>query len=304
MEWLEQFIEHKNSFARLNWSAVSEHVQLNLSTEDQDVLWNNIALAWVDKLKSNMAEHHRMHESDNFILLSSESDHYVSVLLGFLERSRKKILYALRGIAADPGPGKYVVLVFDDLDSYYLYISCLYPEEGVFGLSSGIYINDSYGHFAFPHQEINYAESIAAHELTHALLNHLSLPTWLDEGMAVGMESLITGFASGVMDREMHSRHRAFWNESRVQEFWSGDSFFRADSGQELSYHLAQFLVNSLSQDYDAFVELVNLADRADAGESAVEEIYDGSLNSLISPLLGEGPWIPDPSIWKNYLAK
>ena len=170
----------------------------------------------------------------------------------------------------------------------------------MYGLSSGIYLNKGYGHFAFPHQDISYAEPITAHEMTHALLAHLPIPAWLNEGMAVTIENMITGSAPLMMDDQMYARHKAFWGEKEIQEFWSGDSFYRPDEGQELSYHLAQFAVNSLSQEYDTFIKFVNSADFNDGGEAAANDTYGESLGNLISQYFGDGNWSPNPEEWNN----
>jgi len=100
------------------------------------------------------------------------------------------------------------------------------------------------------------------------------------------------------MDNEVDACHQAFWGEKEIQQFWSGESFHRPDEDQELSYHLAQFAVNSLSQDYEAFVRFVNAANFSDAGESAAYNIYAGSLGNLIARFFGEGEWSPRPETW------
>jgi hypothetical protein len=102
------------------------------------------------------------------------------------------------------------------------------------------------------------------------------------------------------MDNEQYSRHQSFWGSDEIQEFWSGDAFHRPDEGQELSYHLAQFAVNSLSQDYESFIEFVNLAKYEDGGESAALEIYGSSLGYIIEQYFGGGNWIPNPDAWKK----
>ncbi len=252
----------------------------------------------MSKLKEKLPEAYLIHESNNFILLTSEKNTYVSSFLKFLEKSLKEILNILPGIASDDGYGKYIVLIFDDIDEYYSYMSYYYPDEGEFGLSAGVYLNKGYGHFAFPHQDLMYAEPIAAHELTHALLANLPIPLWLNEGLAVNIEDHLTGFKPFRMDKEMATRHQAFWGKNEVQEFWSGDSFSRIDEGQELSYHLAQFAVQYLAQDYDVFAKFVNSAHHSDAGESAAKELYDGSLSSLLFNILGENDWSPKPESW------
>jgi hypothetical protein len=300
MEWLEKHFHYRDGFPRPHWEAIYSEVEDFHNDTDHHELWCSIARAWATKLATALPGKYAIHESENFILLTSESGRYVSLFQGFLERTLKRILSTLRGIASDDGLGKYVVLIFDDIDAYYSYISDFYPKDGIYALSSGTYLNRGFGHFVFPHQELSYAESIAAHEMTHALLAHLPIPAWLNEGMAVNMENEITGSAPLRMDNELYARHQSFWGEQEIQEFWSGDSFHRPDEGQELSYQLAQFAVQSLSQDYEAFAEFANAANESDGGESAAHNVFEGSLGNLISKYFGEGEWSPRPATWAD----
>ena len=304
MDWLQQHFNESENFPRPNWDAIYAAVDDNYKDIDQHKLWCEIAKIWMRKLKTKLPDEYSIYESDNFLLLTSQKNEYVTKLQTFLENSLKTILRTLSKIANDDGYGKYVVLIFDDIDDYYAYMSYFYPDEGEFGLSSGIYLNDGYGHFAFPFQDLMYAEPIAAHELTHALLSHLPIPLWLNEGLAVNIEDLITGFKSFRMDNEMARRHQAFWGEEEIQEFWKGDAFSRIDEGQELSYHLAQFSVQLLSQDYNHFVKFVNSAHHSDAGESAANEIYGGSLGGLLTNILGDYDWSPKPQLWKEKYSR
>jgi len=303
MEWVNKYFDETGDFPRPNWADIYEHVEAHLKDVDQDELWREIANAWILKLKSKLSDDYQIYESDNYILVTSESDRYVTLLSGFLESALRKILSALKGMASDEGYGKYVVIVFNDIDDYYSYMSYYYPEDGVFGLSSGVYLNNGYGHFVFPHQDVAYAESITAHEMTHSLLSHLPIPLWLNEGMAVTIENMIAGSAPLRMDNELFARHKAFWGEKEIQEFWSGDAFHRPDEGQELSYHLAQFAVKSLSHDYEAFVRFANMANYDDGGESAANEIFGGGLGGLgglIAQFFGDGDWAPKPQEWNK----
>lgn len=295
MEWMNQHFRDIDGYPRPDWDAIYNHVETHLNSEDQHELWCEIARVWMKRLKQKLPDTYSIHESDNFIIVTSESDKYVSLFQAFLEQALKKILSTLRDIASDDGYGKYVVLIFDDIDAYYAYLSYFYSEDGVYGLSSGIYLNKGYGHFAFPHQELTYAESIATHEMTHALVDHLPIPAWLNEGMAVNIEELITGSAPLRMDDEQYAKHQSFWDEKEIQEFWSGKSFNRSDQGQELSYQLAQFAVNSLAQEYELFVEFANKAHYSDGGEAAAIVVFGGSLGNLIAQYFGEGDWAPNP---------
>ena len=298
MDWLEQYINNIDNIPRPDWESIYAHVDNHYKDFDQHALWCDIALTWMNKLKSSLNNNYKIVESDNFIIVTSESDSYISTFQSFLERTRGKILNILNGIALDEGFGKHVVLIFDDIDFYYRYLSYYYSEDGEYGLSSGTYLNKGYGHFAFPHQDIFYAETIAAHEMTHALTFHLPMPLWLNEGIAVTIENYITNSTPLTMDNELYSRHKLFWGEQEIQEYWSGESFFRPDQGQELSYHLAQFCVDTLSKDYESFREFANKAHYSDGGEAALKEIFDSSLQDLISQYFGEGNWKPNPECW------
>lgn len=288
MEWLDQHFREVDNFPRPNWEAIYAEVEKNHKDTDQHNLWCAIARSWMNRITSGLPSDYAIHESDNFILVTSESEKYVSNFLEYLERTHKRILNTLHGIASGKSFGKHVVLIFDQIDLYYSYLSYFYEKDGEYGLSSGIYLNKGHGHFAFPHQEPSYAESIAAHELTHALLSHLSIPDWLNEGMAVGIEDLITDSAPQRMDSKIYARHQSFWGDKEIQEFCSGKSFERPDEGQELSCHLAQFIVDSLSQDYDKFIEFTNKANSSDGGEAAAKEVYGTSLKNIITQYFSE----------------
>ena len=82
-------------------------------------------------------------------------------------------------------------------------------------------------------------------------------------------------------------------DEKKIQEFWTGRSFNRPDEGQDLSYHLAQFLVQSLARNFQSFKQFVLQAHFEDSGESAARAVYNNTLGYLIEGVLGEGEWSP-----------
>jgi len=259
-----------------------------------------VARTWLSILSDALDKGYSTSESENFLILSNEDSVYLNTFSKFLERSRQQLLKVLPDIVNDEGHGKHVVIIFEDINSYYDYISFYGPKEGTFGLSSGMYLNYGYGHFVFPHQDIDYAREVAAHEMTHALLQSLPIPLWLDEGLAMNMERLICNIPAPRLNRTMYEKHLNFWDAKKIQEFWQGSSFSRADEGQGLSYDLAQILVNNLSDDYDAFVKFANQAHYEDGGEKAIENVFDLSLGDMIFNFLGEGDWWPEPETWEN----
>jgi len=297
IDWLKPLMPVADSLPRPDWSKINEHIERNLSHQDKDTLWISIAHDWVRATATHLKHEYTATETDNFILLSGQSERYNQSLIHFLERCRARLLKVLKNIADDKGYGKYVVMVFSDIDAYYDYVSFYGPQDGTYGLSSGMYLNYGYGHFVFQQDNLDMAELIAAHEMTHALLAHLSLPAWLDEGMAVNMEAVICGNAPQRVNHPMFELH---WGPDEIQEFWNGDSFFRSDDGQQLSYQMAQVLVTNLSKDYETFQKFANAANHSDGGEAAMNHVYGLSLGDLAASFLGEGDWHPKPKNWPS----
>jgi len=283
---------------RPDWKQIYHYIETNRSSQDQGGLLNLIVYDWMDKTVQHLGHCYTKTESKNFILISSKEERYNQSLISFLERSRARLMHIAKGIVSDQGWGKHLVIVFADMDSYYDYVSHYGPQEGTYGLSSGMYLNYGYGHFVFQNEDLDNAEPIAAHEMTHALLAHLPIPVWLNEGMAVNMESMICGRRPPPVTQSMFEQHQTFWREQRIQEFWSGDAFFRPDQGQQLSYEMAQVLVTNLSKNYSAFQRFANKAHYADGGEAAMLEVYDVGLGDLATGFLGHGSWQPTPDRW------
>jgi hypothetical protein len=190
MEWPDHHFPESQGFPRPDWEVIYADIDKQAQDEEQEALWNQATDHWIEQLNTRLGPDSAIRETDNFILLTSEPERYVSLLLAFLERTLKRILQALKGIAQDEGYGKHLVLIFEDIDQYYAYLSDFYDQDGIYGLSSGVYLNKGYGHFAFPRKDLSYAEAVATHELTHALLTHLPIPPWL---METAMPSLSQG---------------------------------------------------------------------------------------------------------------
>lgn len=281
------------NYYRPNWESIHQKIDKEIPEEDRNNAWLKECDRWLQTLIQELGDSYHTIESENFIILSSESDDYEQYFLKFLEFSRNKILQTLEGIASDDGYGKHVVFIAADQETYYDYILMFYPDEAKVGLSSGVYLNDGYGHFVFPSHEINYTEPVAVHELTHACLSHLPIPNWLNEGLAVSMEDVVLTRHYFEINKEIVSKHQQYWDQKNIQSFWKGKSFSNTDEGQELSYHLAQLLVQNISRDYEQFVGFSNHAHHKDAGQEASQKHLNICLGDLLTGLLGEGDWSP-----------
>lgn len=260
---------------------------------------NGLAAAWLDATTVSLADHYARGESDHFMLLSSLEPRATGVLLNYLERSRKRVLATLPGIAADHGHGKTVVMVFGQEESYYQYVAnygsdSSQPEA----YSGGMFIDAGYGHFVFTQGTFEAMEPVVVHELTHCLVRHLQIPAWLNEGLAVNTEHRFVPPRPRYRPNELEYLFARFWNASTIQEFWSGKSFVRPDDGQALSYELARLLVQLLGKDYGLLTRFCEAAFYQDGGESAAITVLGMSLEELAASVLGPGTWKPDPVSW------
>lgn len=272
-----------------DWSKIHDQIGTDHSPSELNRLWEIECDKWLQDLVNHFGTDYKLEDSKNFTVMSNEGDRYIELFLKSMERNRSRILSALKGIASDKGYGKHVVLIFKDADQYYDYLGLHYASEGDFGASAGVYINDGYGHFAFPSQQIELAENISVHELTHALTAHLPLPVWLSEGLALLIEDHLTIHTLEI-DTTIMAKHQRYWNEKSIQHFWTGESFQATDQGQELSYHLSHILIRNLAKS-DGFLEFANEAHMHDAGEAAANTHLNISLAQLISLVFGDGDW-------------
>ena len=88
-------------------------------------------------------------------------------------------------------------------------------------------------------------------------------------------------------------------NEFRkvLAEYVAQFQTLRPDEGSELSYELAEELV---ARDYAQYRSFMHAAHMADGGSKAAQSVLGYSLEDLAAAVLGEGPWTPDPSKWRQ----
>lgn len=269
-----------------DWPAI--HLWLDMATDEsmKNAAYIACVRAWLLHFCKALGANYYLLESEQAMVLSSAKPDIVQVTLSYMERTLKRISYMLDGLAKVPSHGKSILILFDDLDDYYRYVSYYYPEDGKFALSGGIHINAQCSHFVTVENDLPLIEPIIVHEMTHACLSHLPLPAWIYEGLAVIVEQELAGrkFASWT-PQEMREKHMFFWGKSEIQEFWSGSSFQRTDDGNLLSYDLARILVEQLGQNWDQFRQFALVADQRDGGAHAARKFFGVSLGALVASL-------------------
>jgi hypothetical protein len=116
----------------------------------------------------------------------------------------------------------------------------------------------------------------------------------LNEGLAILFERAVGDSHRPLMDHELRERHLAFWNPENIQKFWSGVSFREPGDSNELSYNLAEVIINLLlTQQRAEFGGFVKEARWDDAGQTAALDYMGIDLGAVMGTFLGEGNWRP-----------
>jgi hypothetical protein len=138
-------------------------------------------------------------------------------------------------------------------------------------------------------------------------LYHLSMPQWLEEGLAQMFEHDVTGSSPLEVDAEMARRQKRYWGRCGLDGFWRGEVFSRRGKVQELSYQLAEILVRLLVEEgrprwfgrvrepQRRLLAFLREASMSDCGEAACREHLGVALSDLAARFLGPGSWSPGP---------
>ena len=287
-----------------DWSAVNAWVASLATSTDQAEAWAAAELAWLAHLKHALGPRYHLVSHGSAILLSPLAPRVASATVEFMTKTLSRIERMLEGVGAAPEWGKDIMLVFEDGDGYYRYVSRYYPDDGEFAFSGGMHVNFGCSHFVSFQAELRDMEPVIVHEMTHGCLSHLEIPAWLNEGLAVNTERRLSPPPGQQhTPQELHQMHQAFWTEDTIQEFWSGKSFLRPDEGNLLSYELARILAEQFSRDWDRFKGFILRATPADAGRAAAMEEMGVDLGEAVSALFGfedSALWSPDPMRWEG----
>lgn len=291
-------------FPVVDWDAAQQWVEALPDESAQADAWSACELAWLEHMREALGPGYSVGSKGSAIVLSTLPGHVADATLAYVERTLRHIMRVLDGVAFTPDWGHDILIVFDDEDAYYRYISHYYPDAGEFAASSGMYINFGCGHFVTVKADLHTIEPIIAHELTHSCLAHLPIPAWLNEGLAVNTEHRLSPPAYKPPNAQMqHARHQKFWGVEEIQEFWSGKSFLRNDEGNELSYDLARILVAQFAKDWERFKQFTLGADAADGAASAAQEHLGIDLGATVCALLELAPnaaYAPQPQTWQG----
>jgi hypothetical protein len=286
-------------FCRPRWDRIAERIEQEVPEGDWQAAWEAVARDWVQRLRDDLGHDYRVYETPNFLILTEAGERVVNDACRSFEEALAGIMERLSGVASDEGFGKHVVLMFREVADYYRYITHFYPD-GDHPMSGGVCLSGhGYIHFAFPTPDYSSYGTVLVHELTHALLVQLPIPSWLNEALAMRMEQVICRTETFELDRDEFERHLRHWNVSTMQQFWTGESWGIPGDSFELSYSLAQVLWRKIEVNLglprEAVLGFVADADFRDGGAAACRQHLGLSLGELIGDFLGDGEWEPKP---------
>ena len=281
-----EHIQRPFGYPIVDWKAVYAWVDGQSSEQARAKAWDLSEQAWLLHLRAALGDKYTLLQSETAALISPLQDNVANATLEYMNRTLKRVTKVLDGVADFSAPGKDILIVFENEDQYYNYVSCHDSDGGEFALSSGMFIDAGCGHFVTVQSDLPRIEPVIAHEMTHAGLAHLHIPLWLNEGLAVATERRLAGVQPGQYTaREMQEKHLEFWGAEEIQEFWSGSSFRRIDDGNLLSYDLARILVENFSSDWPKFKEFVLAAQASDGGADAAQRYLGVSLGMCVAML-------------------
>jgi hypothetical protein len=291
-------------FSHPDWKLIRQQIGSRFGNEQWPQAWREAGIKWLGQLCDDLGGDYRRCESRNFLLLSAQTESCNQAILTIAEEAIGTICKIVGLINyGKPVYGKHVILVFNEEDDYYSYIS-YFHRDGEHSRSAGTFISGGYHHIALPYVHISGARRVLVHELTHNYVCYLHVPIWLNEGLSQRVESeLIRNMQGGwgvgtasrvpVLNADLAEEHHAYWNEKNIQDFWAGTSFYSPGDVNRLSYSLGEILVELISKNWGAFLDFVKNADWRDGGQDAALKCLNRCLGDVAGTFLGPGDWRP-----------
>jgi hypothetical protein len=311
---LEPAIDLADGFHHADWQFIQQWIISHVAPENTEAAWNEAVLLWLGKVRVDLGGGYFILQSPKAVLLCELPLEKAEWLLGATDSAADTIRIRLGKTAWRHSFGKRVVLLFSEQDDYYQYLSH-FSRDGEQASSGGVCIHSGCTHIAIPWQDEAEALNAVVHELTHDCLAHLPLPLWLNEAVSVTLQKAIApavqpvgrseqdalfsasiNWQVPIMWDELAERHFGFWNETNIQSFWAGTSFFEPGDPNELSYSLAEVLLKLLTErgDAKAMQDFIEAAQQDDAGQTAALDCLGADLGEIAGTFLGAGNWRPN----------
>lgn len=254
--------------------------------------FDGIRQQWLRSLIQQLGAGYGLNHSAHFVVVTGPSyAKRVRWLCDTAEKILARVHSLLGGLGENLLRANHVIVVFDSFEAYKRHVESFAPDSAAENVSSsGVLIQPQVQpvHIALPLQDLSVTEGLLAHELTRLAIVSLDAPIWLEEGFACNIEHELTGFPPLLIDEVSVKRLREFWDTKKIQQFWSGESFYHIDERAEHSRSLAQLLVHALVRQYESSVvrRFVLMAQKKDSGEQSAAENLNVSLGDVLVAVL------------------
>jgi hypothetical protein len=270
--------------------------------DEEEAWWLEFVRVWLGRVAQSLGGTYRVVESKGFQLLTNLSDREAAACLKEFEFRHTRLCallgprVAARGTAINRLNGKSVVLHFEKRRDFEAFHSHSSPV-GEQAPAGGVFYRRGYSHMAF-YGCVDTIMPTFSHEYTHAQLCLLSLPVWLEEGVAQHMEAALEDDHMWLEKSDLRELQDCLriWNADNIQTFWANRGFSDAEL-QMASYRLAdalfQTIVTCLKPSSTALQNLLLASDYDDAGAYALKTHLGVTLGELTANVLGPGDWEP-----------
>jgi hypothetical protein len=278
-----------------DWDALLATMREETGSEASPACLDGLAAAWLGNVAGALGDSYRFYGSRRLLLVTPADAEGTARLARRLDAACDALRRIFDGILAPPPAPRIGVLAFTRRAAFREFES-VWTEAG-HPASGGFMLPGPFPTVVFVARTPP-DENAEVHELAHALVVHLAMPSWVDEGLAQLAEDVVLGRAPRAIGDAALERLPGAFSDGRIQLFWSGACFHTDDVVFELGYDLAWAAVRSLSRDPEKFRRFANEARKEDGGREALERIYGGSPGALVGRWLGAGDWEPDPETW------
>lgn len=279
-----------------DWQALERQINQHLPRERRNQAWRLINRQWLTQLRNELGGAYCCAESRHFFLFAEGNNEERQRILNYLEKVYYEIRTRLGPLTRPCTREKVILLVFADEDDGMAFNSHHAIGESQ-ELDSNSFILEGYPLMILTGRppRLKEMEYTLVYNLCANSMNNPTAPVWLTKGMTEYLARRILGnWRRPIIDWDSVEAHQAWWNQSRIQAFWSGLGFHDPDFDHELNHHLAQILVELLAEQWDYLLEFAGRADWSDSGQSAAYAVLNRSLGDVAAEFLGPGDWHPN----------
>jgi len=286
----------KGQFLRPRWEQIAAVIDDTRDGPDRAAAWHEARDRWIghaiktlnaSRTPTPMNLPYCLGCSEHFRIIAPYKQDTADDVASLGEKFRVIARQILgEAITSDPFVG-HVVLIIDDRKVAQQYLDYFGVNAGAI---SGLCIHAPFPHIMMHNFTRFHLRLVFVHELNHAVLHKLPIPTWIHEGLSRHFESRLLTIANMRFANEVDVGRNRLWREIGIADFWNGSVFY--DTRASTAYLLAtKMITRLLKRDAALFTQFMLKANRRDAGDAACREIYGHPILDLARELLGPGDW-------------